>query len=266
MSSSSVLIPGQHSARFVKFFTWYVRRLFAKRFAAVRLAKGSREVLRSLDAHDGPAIIALTHSSWWDPLLALMLGELCASRSGCAPMDAAMLRKFGFFRRLGIFGVEPSDPRSLPAMAAYVLERFRAERKGTLWITPQGTFADPRDPVVLRPGAASIAARAQREGLSLRVLVVAIEYGFWLDQKPEVFVRCATVATPASPSTPEWHRLLQSGMQTQAHELATLVRAREPEAFDNLLASSAGINPAMNLWHRLRGQNTQLVDRARSSQ
>lgn len=258
-SSASVPLAGAYSARFVRLFTWYVRRLFAKKFHTVRLARGSAAVLRELDSHEGPALVALSHSSWWDPLLALLLGSLCPSRSGCAPMDVAMLRKFAFFRRLGIFGVDPDDPRGLPGMTAYVLERFASERKGTLWITPQGKFTDVRETVVLRPGAAAIASRA---GPTLRAVVIAIEYGFWVDQKPEVFVRCASVCGDFTTTT-QWHRALEVAMQANAAELAALVRAREPKAFEPLLRAATGGNPFMKAWLKLRGKDAELVDRTR---
>jgi 1-acyl-sn-glycerol-3-phosphate acyltransferase len=267
----SQLIPGAYSARFVQFFTWYTKRLFRKKFFAVRLARGSAEVLLALQQHRGPAMIAMTHSSWWDPLVALLLGTLCSARQACAPMDEAMLRKFGFFRRLGIFGIRPEDPRGLPAMVAYVLERFAQESQATLWITPQGRFCDVREPIELRPGAAAVAARAQRQGMKLEVVVVAVEYGFWVDQKPEVFVRAARVEAEESAadasgtlSTAAWQRKLQEAMQRCADELATLVRARDASAFESLITAGGGINPAMDAWQRLRGTDARVVDRTKA--
>jgi 1-acyl-sn-glycerol-3-phosphate acyltransferase len=240
---ATVLVPGAHSPRVVRIFSWYVRRLFSKRFHAVRLAHGSDAILQELDNHDGPALIALSHSSWWDPLTAVLLGTLCASRSGCAPMDAAMLAKFGFFRKLGIFGIDPDNPRGLPALVSYVLERFVKDRKPTLWITPQGRFADVRDAIVVRPGAAAIASRAQQAGRQLRVIVIAIEYGFWLDEKPEVFIRCVRVSqTQSAMSTADWHRALTTAMTDNAAELATLVRARSPGGFASLMQGAVKAN------------------------
>jgi hypothetical protein len=176
-------------------------------------------------------------------------------------MDIEQLRKFGFFRRLGLFGVDPSDTRSFPAMCEYVLARFGSETRPTLWITPQGTFADVREPVRMRPGAAAIAARAK----NVRVLSVTLEYAFWLDQRPEIFVRASGVPAPASPSTPHWHSAMESAMNANAGELSRLVIARDANAFTPLLggASSANIHPVYDWWLRLRGKDAALRDRQR---
>ncbi len=260
----SPVVPGAYDARFVRFFAWYVRRMFASKFHAFRVATGTRHVLASLADHSGPAIVVMNHSSWWDPLVALMLGHhLCPLRTGCAPMDARELAKFGILKKLGIFGIAPDDARSLPAMSRYVLDRFTTDPRATLWITPQGRFMDPREPVVLRPGAAAIAARAS----NVRVVSLAVEFAFWVDQKPEVFTRLAEVPVPASPSTARWHGAMTQAMQANADVLAQLVRARDAAAFEHLLASDAprdgSINPAMDLWLRLRGKKVALTDRTR---
>jgi 1-acyl-sn-glycerol-3-phosphate acyltransferase len=263
-AQSSPVVPGAYDARFVRFFAWYVRRMFAGKFHAFRIATGTRQVLASLADHAGPAIVVMNHSSWWDPLVALMLGHhLCPLRTGCAPMDSRELAKFGILKKLGIFGIDPDDARSLPAMSRYVLDRFSTDQRATLWITPQGRFMDPREPVVLRPGAAAIAARASK----VRVVSLSVEFAFWVDQKPEVFTRLAEVPAPASPSTAHWHSAMTEAMQTNADALAQLVRARDAAAFEHLLASDAprdgSINPAMDLWLRLRGKKVALTDRTR---
>lgn len=258
------VVPGAYDARFVRFFAWYVRRLFRKRFHAFRIATHTRPALAGLANHAGPVIVVMNHSSWWDPLVALMLGhELCPARTGCAPMDARELAKFGILKKLGIFGIDPDDARSLPAMARYVQDQFARDSRATLWITPQGRFMDAREPIVLRPGAAAIAARAK----DVRVISLAIEFAFWVDQKPEVFTRLAVVPAPAAPSTAHWHSAMTQAMQANADALAQLVRARDAAAFEPLSAADAArdgsINPAMDLWLRLRGKKVALTDRTR---
>ena len=86
------ILPGNFTPRFVRFFTWYAKRLFAKKFHALRTAPGTHAALREAGAHDGPLIVLLNHSAWWDPLVPLLLAECwrregLAERSACAPMD-----------------------------------------------------------------------------------------------------------------------------------------------------------------------------------
>ena len=47
-AQSSPVVPGAYDARFVRFFAWYVRRMFAGKFHAFRIATGTRQVLASL--------------------------------------------------------------------------------------------------------------------------------------------------------------------------------------------------------------------------
>ena len=41
-AQSSPVVPGAYDARFVRFFAWYVRRMFASKFHAFRVATGTR--------------------------------------------------------------------------------------------------------------------------------------------------------------------------------------------------------------------------------
>lgn len=265
---ASAIVPGRFTPWFYRGFGLYVARLFRKRFHAVRVVPGGIDLLRSLEGSTAPAMILLNHCSWWDPLVCVLLGSmLCPSRSGFGPMDAKMLRKFGLFKRLGLFGVEPDDSRALKPMVAFCLERFERDAKATLWATPQGQFADVRDEIVLRPGMAAVAARARARGLAVRVLSVSVEYGFWLEQKPEAFLRLVEVNPPtggdgASASTARWHRALSEAMNANAAELARLVRTRDSGAFDLLLGGRGpSTNPLYDLWRRVAGRGGGIEDR-----
>ncbi|MBL9000859.1 MAG: lysophospholipid acyltransferase family protein [Phycisphaerae bacterium] len=258
MSDANV-IPGAYSSRFAAGFGWYVRRLLRRSFHAVRLARGSGEILSAAADHEGPLILCMSHSSWWDPLVGVLLGRTYfPERSACAPMDREQLRKFAFFRRLGLFGIEPDDPASLSAMKSYVAARFAAEPRPTLYLTPQGRFVDPRAPIELRPGAAAVASATP----GCRVLAVAFEYAFWLDQRPEVFIRCEAVPSGESGSTASWQRGMISAMRRNGSALSELVIARDPNAFTILIGGGGRINPFYDAWLRLRGRSVS-IDSAR---
>ncbi len=282
-TQAPVLIPAQPDPRVARFFGWYTRRLFRKKFFAVRFMPGSDQVLRALADHPGPAIVVMTHGSWWDPMTAILLNNaFTAARPTAAPMDAAMLKRFGFFRKLGVFGIDPDSPASLEAMGGYMLGRFKDEPSTTLWITAQGHFHDPRTPPKLRPGAAWLAARVP----GVRVLCCAIEYAFWTDQRPETFIRIKeAIPTPgtapvprasasepmpvlrapesALPSTTAWLRAMQSTMHEAVQELAAAVTARDPARFSCLSGGeSTSVHPVFDLWQRLRGKSNAIEVRS----
>lgn len=229
------------------------------------MTPGSIALIGSLDAHPGPVIVALSHASWWDPLVVVVVARaLLRSRSGCAPMERAQLEKFSFFRRLGMFGVDPDDAAMLTAMSAYVRERFEREARPTLFITPQGRFADPRTRLEVRPGVAAIAAAHA----SCRVVCLAIEYPFWSDQRPEVLLhaREAVLDPSRSVSTSRWHQAIAGALGAAMGELAVLAMARDPRAFAFVVgrgAGSARVNPVYDLWLKLRGRGSGAIESSR---
>lgn len=254
-----MLVPARPAEGFARVFAWYVRRLLAKDFEALRAIPGSLGVLESLARADGPAVVVMSHASWWDPLVGFHLHRLTGApgtkpRAGLAPMDAAQLARFGFFRKLGVFGVDPDDRRSAGAMVAYARERFAACPRTTLWITAQGRFTDPREAVTLRPGAAMVAARTP----GVRVACLAVEYAFWQERKPGVFLACEEVGAPAGEgarSSGAWQRAMTAGLSGAAERLARAVIGRDPGAFEHVGTARFGrVNPAFDLWQRLRGR------------
>lgn len=266
--STDLLIPASYSPTVTKYFARWVRRMFKKSFHAVRVVHEHSESIAALQQANTPAIVLLSHTSWWDPLISLALHDHHGpGREPMAPMDASQLVKFGFFKKLGIFGIQPDNPESLKAMGEYVRQRFEANPRATLWITPQGRFVDPRDPIELRPGAAALAAKTP----NVRVLALAIEYAFWTDQKPEVFLRFEPCAAPARPdSTTAWHREFLRAMAENNARLAEAVRSRDTARFRPAFGENPGrgdsdAGPATNwfydLWLRLRGQSARVEDR-----
>lgn len=262
MRSGSTLIPAAPSERFARVFTWYTRRLLRRRFHKVCATPETVSLLGEIDQYEGPAVLCCTHSSWWDPLVALLFQrEHLGSRTHYSPIDADQLRRFSFFRKLGLFGIEPDDPASLGEMTRYLSMLAGTERRFTLGITPQGRFADPREPIRIRPGAAAIAA-----GLpNVRMVAAAVEYAFWQDSRPSIFVHANEVHSRDAQSTTAWHRAAQQGLQAAANQLAALVIARDDEPFDVVLGPRAGrasdVNPVHGLWLRLRGREGEIAAR-----
>ncbi len=256
--TAPALLPGHFTPRVVGVFGWYVRRLLAKKFFAVRALGNSTDLLKACAQRPGPLMVLISHTSWWDPLICSFLGrDFMPARSACAPMDVIQLRKFNFFRKLGLFGIDPDSKASMRAMAQYVSQRFASDAFPTLWITPQGRFADVRSPLQIRPGAAAIASAHP----GLHVLSVAVEYTFWLDQRPEIMLRVESVPEPPRPSTLAWQRTITSAMTHNQSALAQAVIARDPGAFTTLLGGGAArTNIAYDLWRRLRGSRTDVSD------
>ncbi len=253
------LIEATPAPRVQRVFAWYATRLLRKRFAAVRCAPGTVDAIATLGApgagaepaERAPRLLAMSHASWWDPIVVSFLWRAHFSAAPVfAPMDARELNRFRFMRKLGIFGIDPDEPRSLPTMLRYLGRVTETKPETVIAITPQGRFTDPREPLVIRPGAAAIAARL---GVGTAV-VLAVEYAFWNDAKPEVFLRAERVAMPTAPTTSRWQDALERAMASNGAALAELVRRRDPAAFEDALARRSSVHPVYDLWLSLTGR------------
>ena len=258
-SPAAAIVPATPSPRVRAVFASMVARMLRRDFHAVRLACGSREALGALDGGDRPALVVLNHCAWWDPLVAIAAWRAhFPSRAPYGPIDRDELARFAIFRKVGLFGVDPDDPATLGAMRAYLSEVAARDPRLAFVVTPQGAFADARDRVVPRPGAAAIAAALAPD----RAASIALEYAFWTDRKPEIFVRAEAIPCEVA-GTLGWQRRIAAAMQSNQDALATLVRAREAAAFEPFAAAYAprtsGTNPFYDLWMRLTGRR---VDRA----
>ena len=259
------LIPASPSPRVRAVFTGMVASMTRRKFHAVRIARGSRAVLASVDGGARPALVVMNHSSWWDPIVALLAWRVCfPSRPPFGPIDRDELKRFAIFRKVGLFGVDPDDPAMLEAMRGYLAELARAEPRLALVVTPQGKFVDVRDEVVPRPGAAAVAAALAPD----RAVALAVEYGFWVDQKPEIFLRAQAISCDDGGML-SWQRRITAAMNENQRALAELVRTRDAAAFEPLSRQFApkvsGTNPVYDLWLRVTGRGTQALGESRDA-
>lgn len=261
------ITPATRSARVYSFFQVYNERLFRKSFNAVRVARGSERALQSASDGDHLLIVLLNHASWWDPLLPMLMERrYVPDRVGFAPIDNAMLAKFAFFRKLGLFGVDLDQRASLDSMVAYVRSLRDEHTRIALWLTPQGEFADPRAPIRLRPGAAAVASRVPVSTDDIRVVSMSIEYTFWIEKRPEALVRFQRVETPERATTAGWQRSMTRAMTENRDALASLVISRDPAAFLNLTDGHGPKTSLLyDLWLRLRGRDASIETRTPAS-
>jgi len=229
-----------------RFFAGVMRRQLAGNFRAVRLA---RPGLPKLPA-DRPVMIYTNHPSWWDPAIFIALHpQLFPDRQGYGPIDAAMLDRYRFMARLGVFGVRQDDARGAVDFLRQAMRVTEAPDR-VLWITAQGRFADARvRPLALRPGAAHLMAR--RAGLV--AVPLAMEYPFWSEKRPEALLRFGTpVEAPAGTDAAALAPRLEAALTDTADALAELAVARDPAPFETLIGGARGTGGVYGLWQRAR--------------
>ena len=163
------------------FFRRIVRGYFRRHFRAVRVS----EAQRFSGLPEGPLIVYGNHSSWWDPMVSVLLAQkLMPGRRHYAPMDASALKRYEILKQIGVFGVDMNTVRGAARFLRTGLDIL--SRGGVLWVTPQGRFVDARErPLVFKPGLAALAARVPG---GCTVLPLAIEYVFWDERLPEALL------------------------------------------------------------------------------
>jgi 1-acyl-sn-glycerol-3-phosphate acyltransferase len=220
----------------LSFFRRIVRGYFRRHFHAVRIARAER--FRGLA---GPLIVYANHSSWWDPMVCvLMAAELMPERRHYAPMDAAALERYSLLKHLGIFPVEMKSARG----AVQFLRTGEAILKsgGVLWVTPQGRFADARErPLVFKPGMAALAARVADAVGQCTLLPLAIEYPFWDERLPETLLYLAEpLVVFAGESADSVQARSLAALEAALEEIKAKAIARDAAGFDLLSRGTLG--------------------------
>lgn len=229
----------------LKMFSAYSRRYVARHFHSVRILKAAPPPTRAA----GPLVVYLNHAAWWDPLVCLLLArQYFADRISHAPIDAAMLTRYSFFRRLGFFGVEPRTSQGARAF----LNQSRAILEspgGLLWLTPQGRFMDVRErPLRLEGGLGLVAARQP----DATFVPLAIEYAFWTEPRPEILVAFGEPITARDPRSPaEWTRTFTDALESAQDDLAERSCRREPDDWLTLNRGKTGVTTFYDGWRQL---------------
>lgn len=238
----------------LRFFRLIVRRYFRRHFRSV-MAQGA-DHLRSVS---GPLIVYGNHSSWWDPMLIVLLGHLLLpGRQHYAPIDAEALKRYPILKRLGIFPVELNSPRG----AANFLRTASAilQANGVLWLTPQGRFVDPRvRPLGFKPGLAALALRQPQVPL----IPLAVEYTFWDERLPETLLHAgAPLHINPQRNTADTTTALETALETCMNALQQSAISRDPTHFQILFSGARGTGGVYGLIRRftslLRGAPPQL--------
>ncbi len=223
--------PPHISQPALRFFRGIVRRYFRRHFRAVRVSEPSR--WDHLPC--GPILIFANHSSWWDPMVSVLLASrFLPHRRSYAPMDAAALQRYGILRHIGIFAVEMNTARGAAQFLRTGLAILKAS--DALWVTPQGRFADPRErPLAFKPGLAALASKVPG---GCTVLPMAIEYPFWDERLPEALIHFGEPLHINGEPAAEVEQTLKAALLEAMTTLQTKAIARDPQAFTLLATRS----------------------------
>jgi 1-acyl-sn-glycerol-3-phosphate acyltransferase len=166
------MIPARKGRLFSWWFARHAEKRMRRQFSSIWL-RGLDELRCDLAA--GPVLVVCNHSSWWDPMLAILLAHRVLRADGYALMEASNLRRLPFLGRVGGFGVDREDENDGKVVVRYGAELL--DRPGRLvWVFPQGRERPASEPLCeFHRGAAAMAATAPAR---VRVVPTAIRYEY----------------------------------------------------------------------------------------
>lgn len=223
------MIPHRKHRLFNAVFVVYARHLLRRRFTAVHV----HGLHHARDAvNGGPAIFVGNHTAWWDSIVLMWLSNYAfkpGPSDGYALMDDRNLRRFGFFRRLGVFGVALDDPADRAAVVPYAASLLDAPGRH-VWLFPQGAERPVTEPLSFHAGAARLSAQS-----GVPVVPMALRYEHGRTPRPRAYVAFGPALPP--PSDPE------QGVADQEQAVTALLATLETEV--RAAARRTGTIPAL---------------------
>lgn len=247
------MIPARKHPWVDLWFTAYVDRYLRHSFHRI-LSRGPIP-----DLPDGPVVICTNHSSWWDTLVDYWLSRRVLAIDAYGPMDQRQLRRYPVLSRIGVFGVDRESLQGGREFLAYATELLRG-RRSALVLTVQGAMVSPDQRPIRAYGGA---ARVVREVGKCSLVTLAIDYGFWDDRHPEIFLEWGEVRSfvpESAPSPRELTREIEAELTTLLDRQAEFKRSRDSSGATVLLQARSGVSPVYDLIRRLRGETGAALD------
>ncbi|NJN19318.1 MAG: glycerol acyltransferase [Oscillochloris sp.] len=199
---------------------------------------------------DGPLILYLNHSAWWDGYLMYVIHRVVLQGrfDSHLLMEEKQLRAYRFFRWSGAFSINRHDPADVQRSQQYAANLLRERRNRAIFIFPQGRIV-PNDqrPLITYPGIARIVALAG----DVTLCPVALRYEFLGQQWPHAFIRIGPFHRIADPADMRATRAAITQRLTAAVDgLRDDVVAQRMNRFRPLLRGRRGIDKT---WDTLRG-------------
>ena len=200
--NAQLFIPEREDPVFTRIFYWYVLSLYRRRFRAVWLDDRRLPRTRRATLYIG------NHNAWWDALTPLLINERVIGKRARALMEEQQLRRYPFFRRLGVFSIDRRHPRRALASMEHAVDLLNgsghrvdgdgaaenpsrslpwSERPVGLWFYPEGKLVGPDMPVAAENGIAWL-ARKLDPGCT-EIIPFASHIHHMRGDKPELFVR-----------------------------------------------------------------------------
>jgi len=214
-----------------------LRMAMRRQFHSILLAGGDR--MREA-TREGSAIAGSNHTNWWDGFVLSWVTRRATPECGfLLAMDEANLARYGFFRKLGVFGVDLRSGRTAALALRRLVPALQASRE-FCWIFPQGELLHPTRPIDARGGAGWLARKA-----NIPLLPVALSYEWLIESRPSILIRAGEIV-PATTPAKDFSELLMQLRWQIVQDAADL----QLDDYTPILSPRLSLNKQ---WDRVRG-------------
>ncbi|GGF12488.1 hypothetical protein GCM10010954_08980 [Halobacillus andaensis] len=175
------------------------------------------------------SLFIVNHSSWWDALIIFFINDQVVQSDAYGMMHEEGIRRFPFFRKVGVYSINPKDRRHLLSSLSYSKELL--EKDKTVWMFPQGDEQHlEKRPLEFSNGASYITEHTE----GVQVIPVSLYYSLEHTKKPNVY---ALIGQPIDRSLykklsrKEKTRLFEKKSTEQLDDLKQFVIQEKEEPF-----------------------------------
>jgi len=184
------MITAQHSSVWKKILGWYFFRRLKKAFFRGYI-RGENNVHSAMEEQKNqriPIVFYCTHFSWWDAIITIVLSLKIFRLHAIGMMEERQLKRYGFFRKIGMFSVQGDNPLSSLRSLQYASEELQ-KNAHALWMFPQGTLRNQElMPLDLQPGLSILLKKSKK----LLLVPITMQYYFLREEQPECFISIGT--------------------------------------------------------------------------
>lgn len=207
-----------------RLFAFYHKKLLKKHFYAIHLS--GLENLENLKKNI-PVILYANHSNWWDGFIAYYLTNRYLKKDDYLMMDIRQMKKYSFFKYVGVFSVNRKVPADALSSVNYAAELLKNTEK-YLWIFPQGDMVpQDRRPLKFFSGITKL---SEKTG-SVNLVPVCFRYEYIMEQRPEVFISIGNPVSFTGRSDKDFTEYLRSTLETRLDNLRDDVTNGKTESF-----------------------------------
>src|SRR4030095_2954164 len=238
------MIPVKKNKLIGSVFSIYITRLLKKHFNSIQTS--GEDNLSKLNA-SLPVILYANHYNWWDGFIAYLLTNKKLNADDYLMMDIEQMRKYSFFKYVGVFSVNRNDPREGMESINYAADLLKGTKK-YLWIFPQGIM-QPQDmrPLKFYSGITRIAEKLGE----INLVPAAFRYEFVNEQRPEVFIKIGEPDTVNNNiiDTKQYTEYLQEKLTRNLDELKQYVLSSETNKFKIIFKVKSSRNKTFDKLH-----------------